>query len=299
MIERERGGARRLAIRTDLSKYYDMETKLTVYIDEGGDSGVKDGLRYHGTRHEWFTLGAYVVRTEQSAGLVALRDHLLREVNARQVDNLHYYKLKEDRRKQACDILSLHPARAFCFASHKTNMREHINPRLGMLEAEKFYRWCCRLLLERVMEFALNDARTKSYDVSPLEIIFSENNGLNYDAMFSYFEILTQQARLGQYTLKPKCWIPGLMDRKFWKYEPGGKLAGLQLADIVASSFLQGANNAAANHNPEPAKSLAPIIARDSRGSHRNAGVTLWPLEHQARIPTQARPLFEYYGYRF
>lgn len=276
-----------------------METRLTVYIDEGGDNGVKDGLRYHGTRHEWFTLGAYVVRTEQSHGLVSLRDELLREANVRQADNLHYYKLKEDRRQQVCDILGTRSARAFCFASHKTNMREHINPRLGMIEAEKFYRWCCRLLLERVMEFALLDAKIKGYTAAPLELIFSENAALNYEGLFGYFETVSQQARIGQFTLKPKCWAPDLMNRAHWKAKSHAKLAGLQLADIVASAFLQGANNAAANHNPAPAKSLSAIIAKDPQGSHRNAGVTLWPLKHQANIPPGARPLFEHFGYTF
>ena len=276
-----------------------MEKRLTVYIDEGGDNGVKDGLRYHGSRHEWFTLGAYVVRTEQSADLVSLRDELLRKANVRQADNLHYYKLKGDRRQQVCDIIGARSARAFCLASHKTNMREYINPRLGMIEAEKFYRWCCRLLLERVMEFALRDAKANDYAITPLEIIFSENTALNYDGMFNYFDIISNQARTGQFKLKPKCWIPDLMHRAFWKSEPHAKLAGLQLADVVASAFLQGANSAANNHNAEPAKSLTPIIARDANGSHQNAGMTLWPLKHQANIPSEARPLFEHFGYRF
>ena len=244
-----------------------MEGRLTVYIDEGGDNGVKDGLRYHGSRHEWFTLGAYVVRTDRSTDLVSLRDELLRKANVRQADNLHYYKLKEDRRQQVCDILGTRSARAFCFASHKTNMREHINPRLGMIEAERFYRWCCRLLLERVMEFALADAKAKDHAISPLEIIFSENAGLNYDGMFGYFETVSQQAHLGQFKLKPKCWVPDMMDRAYWKAEPHAKLAGLQLADVIASAFLQGANNAAANHNTAPAKSLTAIVARDAGGN--------------------------------
>lgn len=276
-----------------------MEPRLTVYIDEGGDNGVKDGLWYHGTRHEWFTLGAYVVRAEKSADLVAVRDELLSGAKARQASNLHYYKLKEDRRQQVCDILATNSARAFAFASHKSNVREHVNPKLGSMKAREYYHWCCRLLLERVMEFALNDARAKGYAPAPLELIFSENAGLKYDAMFSYFETMNQQACLGQFKLKPKCWLPEMMNRTFWKAEPHAKLAGLQLADVIASAFQQGANSSAANFNIGPAKSLSPIMARDARNQHRNAGVTLWPLKNQARIPAEARPLFENYGYRW
>lgn len=274
-----------------------MESRLTVYIDEGGDNGVKDGLWYHGTRHEWFTLAAYVVRSDNSADLVSVRDELLSGANARQAANLHYYKLKEDRRQQVCGILATKSARAFAFASHKSNMREHVNPKLGMMKAREFYHWCCRLLLERVMEFASLDATAKRYAPAPLELIFSENAGLKYDAMFGYFETITQQARLGQFKLKPKCWVPEMMDRRCWKVEPHAKLAGLQLADVVASAFQQGANSVAANYNTGPAKSLSPIMARGPRNQHCNSGVTLWPLKKQAPIPMEARSLFEHYGY--
>ncbi|MCC6828286.1 MAG: hypothetical protein IT550_08670 [Novosphingobium sp.] len=89
-----------------------MESGLTVYIDEGGDNGVKDGLHYHGTRYEWMTLGAYVVRSANSADPVVIRDEILREAKVRQAANLHYYKLKEDRRLQACEILGSKSARA-------------------------------------------------------------------------------------------------------------------------------------------------------------------------------------------
>jgi hypothetical protein len=274
-----------------------MEPRLTVYIDEGGDNGVKDGLWYHGTRHEWFTVAAYVIRTDRSADLVRLRDELLSGANARQASSLHYYKLREDRRQQVCELLATQSARAFGFASHKSNMREYVSPKLGTIKAREFYHWCCRLLLERVMEFAAIDAKSKGYAPAPLELIFSENAGLKYDVMFSYFETITQQARLGQFKLKPKYWVPEMMVRDHWKAEPHARLAGLQLADIVASAFQQGANSAASNFNVRPAIALSPIMARDARNHHRNAGVTLWPLKKQAPIPIEARPLFEHYGY--
>ena len=153
------------------------------------------------------TLGAYVVRSANSADPVVIRDEILREAKVRQAANLHYYKLKEDRRLQACEILGSKSARAFCFASHKSNMREYVNPRLGRIKAEEYYRWCCRLLLERVHEFALLDSRSRRCDLTPLEIVFSENAGLDYDGMFSYFQTINQQAGLGQFEKKPKCWI--------------------------------------------------------------------------------------------
>src|SRR3546814_3829300 len=96
---------------------------LTVFIDEGGDSGVRDGLRFHHTRHEWFSVGAYVVRSDTVDLTVQVRDELMAAANVTQTPDLHYYKLKPDRRQQVCSLLGGKPARAFCLLSHKTNVR--------------------------------------------------------------------------------------------------------------------------------------------------------------------------------
>lgn len=282
-------------------------TALTVYIDEGGDSGIRDGLHYSSTRYEWFTIAAYVLRTDNTADAQAVRDQILHECRCRQMTDLHYHKLKEDRRSQACRILSGHSARAFVLASHKSNLREHVNPKLGSMSPGEFYNWCSRLLLERVMDFAaLDQAAARQRDpqladrpAPPLELVFSENKGHDYEAMFAYFETCNLQAAGRSFKLKPKAWLPSLMDRSHWSVVPHSDLAGLQLADVVASAFLQGANSNSSNHDASKAMSLSRIMAKDRHGAFANAGVTLWPLSKHGPIPPAARPLFKFYGYTF
>jgi hypothetical protein len=48
----------------------------------------------------------------------------------------------------------------------------------------------------------------------------------------------------------------------------------------------------------EPAVALHPIIAR-SAGDPVNAGLTLFPLPHQATVPPECRRIFEEFGYGF
>jgi hypothetical protein len=91
-----------------------MKSDLTIYIDEGGDHGVRDGLHYLETMHEWFSIGAFVVRTSLDQETSQIVDEIKDKCRVWQSPTLHYYKLKEDRRTQACSILAEKRARAFC-----------------------------------------------------------------------------------------------------------------------------------------------------------------------------------------
>jgi Protein of unknown function (DUF3800) len=276
-----------------------MDSRLTVYIDEGGDSGVKDGLRYHGTRHEWFSLGALVVRSSRDIETVKWVHKIRQECRVFQTPDLHYYKLQPERRIQSCKILGNRPAKAFCLLSHKTNAREHQSKALGRFSASDFYNWCTRLLLERIMFWAKDFYRTENVPIQPFNIIFSENKGHNYNGMFSYFQKLNMQFHNGGHKLPAKIWVPDLIDPSCWSVQPHKKIAGLQLADLVASSFLQAANSYSENFDQLAALSLEKIIAKDSRGIAADVGLTLWPLKDQAPIPVAARPIFEHFGYKF
>lgn len=277
-----------------------MTLDLTVYIDEGGDAGTRDSEKFYRSRYEWFAVAAYIVRTSDVGTLPAIRDGLREIAKVRQARDIHYHKLNPERRASVCAELARHRARAVCLLSHKSNMRHYYSPRLGRIDPQRFYSWCCRLLLERVMATAeaLSLANEEPVPIAPLRLVFSENRGHDYDDMFGYFiNKLNHQARTGSFKLKPKCWIPDIMQRDQWSVVPHDKLAGLQLADVVSSAFLAGANAASPHFDIEPARRLSPIIGRDLKGRRDDCGVTVWPLNHQAKMPEVSRPLFEQFGY--
>src|SRR3546814_18810297 len=97
--------------------------------------------------------------------------------------------------------------------------------------------------------------------------------------------------------LKPKRWISEFLSADRLLVQPHQALAGLQLADVVASAFLQGANSNADNHDTGPACSLRRIMGKDAKGRVANCGLTLWPLPSQGPIPEAARPMFETFGF--
>lgn len=195
-------------------------------------------------------------------------------------------------------MLATKPCKAFVLASHKSNLREYINPRIGSMDADTFYNWCLRLLLERVTAWAEQWQLRELGCVAPPEIILEERGGTDYDHLFAYIDKLRMQAETGTLKLKGPGLHPTLLDRTHWRVARKSSWAGLQLADLVASAFYQAANAASPAFDQGPALSLKPIIARKN-GDAVNSGVTLFPLPHQAAVPEECRPIFNAYGYGF
>src|SRR3546814_15086081 len=99
--------------------------------------------------------------------------------------------------------------------------------------------------------------------------------------------------------LKPKRWISEFLSADRLLVQPHQALAGLQLADVVASAFLQGANSNADNHDTGPACSLRRLMGKDAKGRVANCGLTLWPWPSHAPTPDAARPPLEPLGSGF
>lgn len=275
-----------------------MMPALTMFIDEAGDPGVRDGLRYLNTRHEWMCVSAVLVRTSRDGELVDWIKQMRAAANSTQAGMLHYAGIHLARRSKVCEVMAGFPCKAFTVASHKSNLREYTNPRLQRpIDATKFYNWCLRLLLERVTAWAAQWQRDNLGTIEPIRAIFGER-GHDWGHFLKYVDILEMQSKAGTLFLKGPGLAPALLDRTHWTVERAELNAGVQLADVAASSFYQAANSASPTFDTEPALALAPIVPVRA-GSARNVGLTLWPLNHQAPIPSEARPIFEAYGYDF
>lgn len=271
---------------------------LTMFVDEAGDPGVRDGLRYLGTRHEWMCVSAVLVRTERDSELVNWIKELRAAANSTQAGMLHYARIHRGRRLAVCDTMASLPCKAFTLASHKSNLREYINPRLQeMIDGGTFYNWCLRLLLERVTAWAERWQRDELGKVEPIEAVFGER-GHDWAHFFHYVDLLAMQKRHGTLYLKGPGLAPELLDRSNWRVERAEQNAGVQLADVVASAFYQAANSASPSFDIGPAKALRPIVPTQN-GRARNVGLTVFPLQNQAPVPEAAWPIFNAYGYEF
>ncbi len=217
------------------------------------------------------------------------------KAKARQAGSLHYAKIGNERREGVCASLATRPVRAFTVASHKTNMRHYVNDRIGsMIESGKFYNWCLRLLLERVTDWAATWQRKELGKIEPIQIVFAHRGGHDYSHLFAYIDLLAMQRRTNKLYLNSRGLDPTLLDRTHWSVIPAEKLAGLQMADTVASAFYQAANTLSPSFDLAPAKALQPIV---EGGADR--GLTVFPLPHQAIIAEEAKAIFRWYGYKW
>ncbi|KQM64699.1 hypothetical protein ASE65_15630 [Sphingomonas sp. Leaf16] len=164
---------------------------------------------------------------------------------------------------------------------------------------DQYYNWCLRFILERVTAWCAR--RAKIDGVSPaIQTVFSERGGHRYADLVNYLKKLDYQARAGTLILNARRIVPDVLVPELCVVRPHANVAGLQLADIVASAFFQAANSALPTHELSPARLLNDRMAKEGMSRiHANFGLTLLPLPHQGTIPVNEQAIFEFYGYDF
>lgn len=187
-------------------------------------------------------MGAVVVRKENEPlvpqWLRAIRD----EARNNQSPDLHFRTLSDRQKRIICERVADLPVRLFVFISNKQNMRRHKNASAARVSRNKhwFYWWSARILLERITHFC---AKINERDKTPglkLEIEFSRRKDLKRSDFTDYFARLWFQGD-GAYLNKRRInW--SVFDSQRVEFFDHEARAGLQFADVVASSFFQAVN---------------------------------------------------------
>lgn len=277
-----------------------MKPAFHVYIDEAGDPGVKPKLTVDPSPTDWFVISAVVVSDEREPDIVGWVQDMGEAVRTLPANPLHYRNLSLTNRERVARMLGRKPVRLFSVASHKETMRQHVNRKLGRASDKEFYNWCLRLLLERVTSFCYRRSTRDGGEVQPARIVFSERGGHNYSELRDYLKKLEAQTLTKKLVLERRGLSPGIIANSLMEVRPHASVAGLQLADIVASSVFQGACSCLSKHSLQPALSLKPRF--DVAGKKKlqaNVGMMLLPFAHQGEIPPSDWPLFESFGYSF
>lgn len=283
-----------------------------LYIDEAGDDVLKNLRPGNPTgASEWLVLAGYLVRAERDRELPRFLADLRSEIGAVQAPTLHYRNLSPAKRTKACELLARGSARAFAVCSFKRTMIGHKNDRAEASSgsnSQYFYNWMVRLLLERATEFCFRDGLAdQNGQPRRLKVIFSKKGGHHFGRLKAYIETLKMQA-VGESTFISTREIrPNVLRFNLVEHVPGYLLAGLQMADIVASSFFEAVETNRAGWRCEPAVSLSPIMASEVitapsgivRSTKADFGVTLVPRPHKAGLDNLQREIFRSYGYIF
>ncbi len=244
-----------------------MTSSFTAYIDESGDEGFVFLPGEKGSSR-WLVVSAVVFR--KSKDLEAVR--IMREVRTLLGKDpkkaLHFRDMKHEHRVPYVRALAGAPIRTVSVLIHKPSITE---PEKFQTEPFRLYRYATRLLVERV-SWLCRDARKDNEGDGSCELIFSNRSAMSYDDLRNYLV-----------HLKDKPGSDAHIDWTAIKSQQvravnHDQLAGLQMADAVASSMFFAVNLSQFGEVEDRYfRMLRPTIYRHTKSGELGYGLKFWP----------------------
>lgn len=157
-----------------------------------------------------------------------------------------------------------------------------------------FYWWITRLLLERVTDYCERRSLRDYGEPRIVRLEFARRKGLRYAQLQAYLTWLRMQSRAGALFLQhgDLKWSAIDLINEIGAYDSSER-AGLQLSDVVASSFFQSVSG----HAPDPSHAmvLAPRMAGKPNGQIFDYGLKLMPGNFLSGASAEHRKIFDFY----
>ncbi|MDF1748463.1 MAG: DUF3800 domain-containing protein [Alphaproteobacteria bacterium] len=276
-------------------------TGYIAYIDEAGDFGLKNVAPVDPQgASEWFCMGGILIRKSNETKINNwLKDVRLSAKNT-QSNDLHFRKLSDRQKTIVCQETAKLNIRAFVVLSNKRNMRRYHNPRASKVTSHKhwFYLWLTRLLLERMTEYCAHRNRIDGTPGHRLQLEFSRRKDIKRSSFTDYFSKLWAQQSDPYLAKRTINWdVFNFEDIHFFDHQTR---AGLQFADVIASSFFQSVNTVPHGIcKPEFAKLLMPRVARGpTNQNYHDEGVAIQPMNlSSAKLTDAQKDIFRFYGF--
>jgi hypothetical protein len=156
--------------------------------------------------------------------------------------------------------------------------------------------------MERVSDFCNSK---KVNGLEKVRIEFAHRGGMDYSHTIDYLKrMMNQDKYRGGTYLKQGKLIWDVIDFSEIKHFKAKKKEGLQVADIVASSFFNALDSDMRDSGTiEFAKRLKPRMGRKpdsvSRGKIQDYGLKIMPSLKEIDITFSQKHFFTYFGYRF
>lgn len=238
-----------------------------VYIDESGEEGFV--FRPDGSgSSRWLILSAVVTRRENDLQVVRLMERVRQTLGRPPKQALHFCKLGHAQRVVWAREIAQTPLRTVSVLVHKPSIRE---PERFQAQKHLLYRYASRYLLERV-SWLCRDHRKPETGSGQAEVIFSNRSQMSYEELRGYLRKLREET--GDFGVTVD-W--SVLNPEAIRAVEHSQLAGLQVADAVASSLF-----AALNPNPygdtedKYARLLLPVCYRH-KGALLGYGLKFWP----------------------
>ncbi len=277
-----------------------------AYIDEAGDTGLgRVKPRTMPGASEWFIVAGALIQAKDEPHVSTWVKNIADAMESRQLRDIHFQKLNDNRKRTACSLLAATSARFFVIISNKQNMQGYHNPKASLVPSDNwFYCWMTRVLLERISDFVRADSIKRYGEPRRVKLEYSERGGLRYSQMQAYYEWINMKSSGGSLPL----YLPwgrvhfDVLHHELFQVFRHQLRDGLKLPDIVASAFFKAVDvhdTGACNH--EFAKLLGPRMAM-SPDTHQVGGYGVkllpgWRTLSQFRVPANQKAIFRHFGY--
>jgi hypothetical protein len=200
-----------------------------AYVDESGDEGFVFNPDGSGSSR-WFVLSAAVVRLSNDSQMVSCLKEVRNVLGKALKTPLHFVDLKHEQRVPYIRRVGALPVRTVSVMVCKPLIAE---PEKFQNTKYLLYRYATRLLLERV-SWLSRDHRKSGEGDGFTEVIFSNRSNMSYENIRDYLRLLQKQAEANPLRVQVD---PSVIDPERIRAVEHSKLAGLQVADAVASGI--------------------------------------------------------------
>lgn len=244
-----------------------MSSSFTAYIDESGDEGFVFLPGEKGSSR-WLVLSAVVFRKSEDKEAVRVMREVRGLLGKDPKKALHFREMKHEHRVPYVLAVATAPIRIVSVLIHKPSVTE---PEKFQSEAFRLYRYATRLLVERV-SWLCRDTRKDNEGDGSCELIFSNRSAMSYEDLRNYLLHLKDRpdtdARIDWNAIRPQQVRAVHHDQ----------LAGLQMADAVASSLFFAVNLTQYSEVEDRYfRILRPTIYRQPKTGELGYGLKFWP----------------------
>lgn len=250
-----------------------LKSSFVVYIDESGDEGfVFKGDGSGSTR--WLVLSAAVIRKLNDLQMVSCLKEVRELLNKAPKTPLHFVDLKHEQRVRYIRRVGRLPIRTVNVMIYKPLIRE---PEKFQNTKYLLYRYATRMLLERI-SWLCRDTRREGEGDGFAEIIFSNRSNMSYEEIRDYLRLLRRHHEADPQKIQID---PSVIDPERIRSVEHSKLAGLQIADAVASGIHFGVK---VNRYGEAEPGYLPHLKKTfyrHKGELMGYGIKLWPEDSE------------------
>jgi hypothetical protein len=231
-----------------------MPASFTAFVDESGDEGFKF-LPNEGGSSRWLVLSAVIFRNSNALAPVRILKEARELLNKEPKYALHFRNLKHEQRVAFTGVIAKEKFLTVSVLSYKPDIPD---PETFQQEKNLLYKYLTRLLLERISWVARDRLKEGDGD-GTVDLVFSDRAAMSYEDLRGYIDLLRQQHAAGA---DIRIHWPAINTEQI-RAVGHTKLAGLQVADAVASGLFFAVNlNQYGHHEPGYLHALAKHIYR-------------------------------------